>query len=53
MYVKPASGLKIRDPDLKDFLPEEGREVPGTGYWVRRVRDGDVLIATPPKPKKS
>jgi len=45
MYVKPAAGLKIRDPDLHDFLPEEGREVPDSGYWQRRLRDGDVLQA--------
>lgn len=49
MYVKPAPGLRIPDPDLKDWLPEEGREVPVTDYWQRRVRDNDVVIATPPK----
>ncbi|MDA8230150.1 MAG: DUF2635 domain-containing protein [Magnetospirillum sp.] len=47
MYVKPAPGLKIRDPDLRDLLPEGGREVPKTPYWIRRVRDGDVVVAAP------
>ncbi len=48
MYVKPSPGLTIRDPDLKDFLPEAGREVPDTDYWHRRVRDKDVVIAQAP-----
>jgi hypothetical protein len=48
MYVIPAPGFKIRDPDLLDFLPEAGREVPDSDYWHRRVRDRDVFEATPP-----
>lgn len=44
MKVKPAPGLKIRDPDLKDFLPEDGRDVPETDYWHRRLRDKDVEL---------
>ncbi len=35
MIVKPAPGLLIRDPDLRDFLPAEGRDVPDTPYWRR------------------
>jgi hypothetical protein len=47
LYVKPAPGLVIRDPDMLDFLPEAGRAVPETDYWHRRVRDGDVIEAQP------
>ena len=43
MYVKPAPALRVRDPDLRDFLPDEGRVVPDSAYWRRRLRDGDVL----------
>lgn len=50
MYVKAAPGLKIRDADLKDLLPDEGRDVPDTDYWQRRLRDGDVVKADPPSP---
>lgn len=46
MYVKPAPGFTIRDPDLLDYLPPDGREVPETDYWHRRVRDGDVVPAS-------
>lgn len=47
MYVKASPGLKIRDADLKDLLPDDGRDVPDTDYWLRRLRDGDVVEATP------
>jgi hypothetical protein len=47
MYVKTAPGIKIRDPDLMDFIPEEGREVPNTDFWNRRLRDGDVISGAP------
>jgi hypothetical protein len=50
MYVKAAPGLVCRDPDLLDLLPEEGRDVPDSPYWQRRLRDGDVVITKPPKP---
>lgn len=48
MFVKPAAGLKVRDPDLKDYLPAEGRIVPDKHYWVRRKRDGDVIEVPDP-----
>jgi hypothetical protein len=47
MYVQPAPGLVIRDPDLLDLLPAAGREVPASDYWNRRLRDGDVVLAKP------
>ncbi|WBV42731.1 DUF2635 domain-containing protein [Pseudoroseomonas cervicalis] len=43
MFVKPAPGRAVPDPDLRDFLPEEGRDVPRTDYWLRRIRDEDVI----------
>jgi hypothetical protein len=56
MYVKAAPRviegmpLVVRDPDMKDLLPPEGRDVPDTDYWQRRLRDGDVVFAQPPAP---
>ncbi|WP_454825395.1 DUF2635 domain-containing protein [Paraburkholderia xenovorans] len=45
MFVKPAPGLKIRDPELKDLIPDEGRNVSADDlYWHRRLRDGDVVL---------
>ena len=58
MFIKPAAGLKIRDPFKKDHLPEDGREVPdGDLYWERLRIDGDVIVVEPTaeiqRPKKS
>lgn len=46
MYLRPAPDIKIRDPDLLDFLPDEGREVPDNDFWHRRLRDGDAISGT-------
>lgn len=49
MFVKPKEGLQIFDPYKKDRIPPDGREVPGDSmYWHRLLRDGDVVLATPP-----
>ncbi|PWC74056.1 DUF2635 domain-containing protein [Azospirillum sp. TSH64] len=46
MFVKPKPGLQIRDPDLRDFLPDAGRDVPETPYWTRLLNVfGDVVPA--------
>jgi hypothetical protein len=48
MFVKPAPGLKVRDPVSKLHIPETGMEVPEESYWFRRLRSGDVVPASPP-----
>ncbi len=53
MFVRPRPGLKVRDPYLKDLLPEEGREVPEDPYWHRRLRDQDVELVAPAVSGKS
>lgn len=50
MFVKPAPGLVVRDPQTRVQLPESGRDVPEISYWLRRLRDGDVVEATTPTP---
>ena len=45
MRVKPAPGRAVRDPRTMTLLTDEGREVPDRDpFWVRRVRDGDVVV---------
>ena len=46
MYVIPRKDFTIRDPDLRDYIPATGREVPDSGYWQRLLRDGDVTLGT-------
>ena len=49
MYVKPNAGLRVFDPVRKQFMPQEGMPVDDHDlYWVRRLRDKDVVLATPP-----
>jgi len=54
MFVKPAVSartgavLKVRHPRTKALIPETGAEVPETFFWLRRLRDGDVVRADPP-----
>lgn len=49
MFVKPKEGLRVPDPDRGDTLPTDGREVPQTQYWQRRITDGDVIEADAPQ----
>ncbi|OGP10447.1 MAG: hypothetical protein A2048_01400 [Deltaproteobacteria bacterium GWA2_45_12] len=42
-FLKPAPGVKIRDPRTKEFLPIDGRRVEMTVYWNRRIQDGTVV----------
>lgn len=48
-YLKPAENRLVRDPITGDPLPETGAEKPANAYWLRRLRDGDVAAAEPPK----
>lgn len=46
MRIKPARpGLLVRDPVSKRPLPDSGRDVPETSYWLRRLAAGDVIPA--------
>jgi len=50
--VKPKPGLLVRDPKTLRPLPPEGREVPETPLWQRRLANGDVVRVeedTPPE----
>jgi hypothetical protein len=44
IFVTPAPGLTVPDPDRHDQLPAEGRSVPDGSYWRRRIEDGDVIL---------
>ena len=53
MFVRPAPGRAVRDPETKMLVPAEGREVPRTGFWLRRLRDGDGLEGAEPAPQEA
>lgn len=48
LFIRPASGLKVRDPITKQHLREEGESKPRTNYWLRRVRAGEVVVINKP-----
>jgi hypothetical protein len=50
IYVKPAvAGAIVRHPEKINFiLPPEGAEVVNSSQWQRYLRDGDVVLASPP-----
>ena len=56
-WVKPAPGLKVRDPQTRIHLPSEGAEVTLDGkagtYWRKRIAAGDVVVVNPTPPKTS
>lgn len=44
MWIKPAPGRKVRDPQSRKHIPETGLSVSETDtYWHRRLLDGDVV----------
>ena len=50
VFVRPAPGLRIADPQTGDYLPGSGRLVPRSGFWLRRLKDGDVFAAEQTSP---
>lgn len=44
MYVKPADGLNVPDPERGGLLAAAGRKVDPTTYWHKRVQCGDVVV---------
>ena len=66
MFIKPAplpvdlepsvpagtTHFKVRDPERKDYLPLEGREVPDSAYWIKLRENGDVIVSAPEQSEK-
>ncbi|AOK40838.1 DUF2635 domain-containing protein [Burkholderia vietnamiensis] len=48
MFVKPAEGRIVPDPEWGDELPANGRAVPRNAYWRRRVIADDVVESDMP-----
>lgn len=42
MTLKPRKGVLVRKPDGL-HLAEKGEVVPRNAYWLRRLREGDVI----------
>lgn len=48
IFVRPSQGIKLREPERRQrYLPDAGAWVPDNEFWRRRLKDGDVVRATP------
>jgi len=42
--IKPSDKNKlVRDPETRVFLKEKGEKKPRNSYWLRRLKDHDVV----------
>lgn len=46
LYLKPAEGLVIPNPDTGLDLPKHGAAVTNSAYWRRLLRSKDVVATT-------
>ena len=42
VFLIPQENLIVRDPQTGEPLPTTGKQVVMSGYWQRRINDGDV-----------
>jgi len=50
IIIKPAPGLKIRNPINQIHIKSEGEAVENNTFWRRRLKDGSVVLANSDKP---
>lgn len=53
IHIMPAKGKKVRRPDTKEFLSENGELVEKSSFWVRRLQDQDVVLIQPQEVKEA
>lgn len=51
-FIKPTRS-QVRDPETMRPLAKAGETKPRNAYWLRRLRDGDIEIASPDAPASS
>lgn len=52
LYGRPATGIKVRDPDHDNrHVPDSAQEYPRTPYWLTRFRSGDMVPAEAEGPR--
>ncbi|MGL5799380.1 MAG: DUF2635 domain-containing protein [Plesiomonas sp.] len=53
MFIKPVNGAEVIDPATGQVLPESGKNVDISQYWLRRITENVVTeIADPATPTK-
>lgn len=49
IFVKAVTGRSVRDPETKEILSEVGELKPRNGFWLKRIKQGDVVEAKAPR----
>ena len=44
IFVRPALGRRVLDPDTGLAIPPQGAQVPYTTFYARRLKDKDLLL---------
>lgn len=52
LFIKPVAGRTVRDPETLEKLHEDGEVKPKNGFWLKRLKQGDVIETKPPKTEK-
>ncbi|PWD90547.1 DUF2635 domain-containing protein [Ignatzschineria cameli] len=47
IFIKAADGRSVRDPETKQLLDEAGEFKPRNGFWLKRLKQGDVIETKP------
>ena len=51
LKIKPRAGVLVPYPMSNKMLNKDGADVEKSSYWLRRIKDGDV-IEIKPEPKQ-
>jgi len=53
IFVRPKNGILLHMPGTDSYLPKEGHMVDKNSFWIRRLRDGDVMEGIFPQVKNT
>jgi Protein of unknown function (DUF2635). len=51
-FIKPVSGVTVRDPETLEPLAQSGELKPKNGHWLRRLNDGDIEVVEQSKKRE-
>jgi hypothetical protein len=52
IFLKAAPGRRVRDDHTLQLLAPDGEWKPRSTYWMRRLRDADVIEAQQPTARR-